>query len=66
MFDFHELMQRAVYDTRSTAPLTAFSRLDTEIEDLAFVSREERVGLTIATSDGNYHISPVWCPMDQL
>jgi len=50
----------ALYDTRSLAtPLTAFGRLDTEIEDLAFVSREERVGLAIATSDGLPYIASV-------
>ncbi|KAF8815255.1 WD40 repeat-like protein [Phlegmacium glaucopus] len=49
-----------VYDTRSLGtPLTAFSRLETVVEDLAFIYNNSGVGLSIATADGLPYIASV-------
>ncbi|CAA7263921.1 unnamed protein product [Cyclocybe aegerita] len=49
-----------LYDTRSLgSPLTSFSRLETEIEDLAFVRSGTEVALAIATSDGLPYVANV-------
>ena len=52
-----------LYDVRSlSTPVTAFSRLQTGIEDISFVSRENGsrdVGLAIATSDGLPYVASV-------
>ena len=52
-----------IYDTRSlTTPVTSFSRMQTGIEDLAFVSRNNGsgdLGLAIATSDGLPYVASV-------
>ncbi|KAF8957187.1 WD40-repeat-containing domain protein [Flammula alnicola] len=43
----------SVYDTRSLAsPLTSFRRLETGIEELAFIENNGSVALAVATSDG--------------
>jgi proteasomal ATPase-associated factor 1 len=54
----------AVYDTRSLGtPLTSFSRLETVVEDLAFIysssSSNSGVGLAIATADGLPYLASV-------
>ena len=49
-----------VYDTRSIGtPLTSFSRLETVIEDLAFIYSNSGVGLAIATADGLPYLASV-------
>ncbi|KDR78044.1 hypothetical protein GALMADRAFT_245020 [Galerina marginata CBS 339.88] len=49
-----------VYDTRSLGtPLTSFKRLETSVEDLAFLQKDGEVGLAIATSDGLPYIASV-------
>lgn len=49
-----------VYDTRSLGtPLTSFSRLETVVEDLAFIYGNLGVGLAIATADGLPYIASV-------
>ncbi|KAJ3513899.1 hypothetical protein NLJ89_g2701 [Agrocybe chaxingu] len=49
-----------LYDTRSLgSSLTSFSRLETEIEDLAFVRSGTEVALAIATSDGLPYVANV-------
>ncbi len=52
-----------IYDTRSLiTPVTSFSRMQTGIEDLSFVSRNNGsgdVGLAIATSDGLPYVASV-------
>ena len=52
-----------LYDTRSlSTPITAFSRLQTGIEDISFVSRENGsrdIGLAIATSDGLPYVASI-------
>ena len=49
-----------VYDTRSLRnPLTSFNRLETVIEDLAFIFNTSRVCLAIATADGLPYIASV-------
>jgi proteasomal ATPase-associated factor 1 len=50
-----------LYDTRNLASqLTSFSRLETVIEDIAFVQNgESSVGLAIATSDGLPYVASV-------
>lgn len=50
-----------LYDTRNLATqLTSFSRLETVIEDIAFVQNgDSSVGLAIATSDGLPYVASV-------
>ena len=49
-----------IYDTRSIqTPLTSFSRLETVIEDLAFIYSNSGVGLAIATADGLPYLASV-------
>ncbi|KAF8153750.1 WD40-repeat-containing domain protein [Crassisporium funariophilum] len=49
-----------LYDTRSLGtPLTSFSRLETVVEDLAFLQNGSAVGLAIATADGLPYVASV-------